>query len=379
MPIGGATYLAKGRPAGFEDFLVIDTDVHNNPPASALTAYMSQRWRDYASLVGWGRGASSASPVRLTARPNANRLDSVPPGGGMGGSDPDFARFQLLDEYGMDAAIISHIKGTTGRHPLDLQIERTRALNDYNAAEWLASDPRWFASINTLHTAPDWSAGEVHRVAGSSDRYVQVLMDTHLERPAGDPMYWPIYQAAVDRDLPVAIHVHGVSSLRSGVGEWTFYFEARTSLSSYAQGLVSSMIFNGVFDRFPTLKIVLIELQWSWAVPLAWRMDAAYETMREEVGHLQRKPSEYFRDHFWFTTQPAFDPEYPEQFDEVYGLFSKEGFGDRLMFSSDYPHWDMDSPFESLPRGLDPLVKRRILETNAHALYQLELPGRAAA
>lgn len=379
MVIDSATPLAPGRPPGFDGFQLIDTDVHNSPPVTAVLPYFSSRWRDYLSLVGGERGASPAAPIRLTARPNANRLDTIPPSGGIGGSDPDFARQQLLDEYGMSAAILSHIKGTTGRHPLELQIDRTRALNDYNDEVWLGSDPRWYGSINTLHADPVWSAQEIARVHDKGSRYVQVLMDTHLERPLGDPAYWPIYQAAEERGLPVAIHLHGVSSLRSGVGEWTFYFEARTALAAYAQGLVASMIFNGVFDRFPGLKVVLIELQWSWAVPFAWRMDSAFENLRSEVSHLTAKPSEYFSRHFWFTTQPAFDPEFPEQFDEVYGMFERHGFGDRLMFSSDYPHWDMDSPFESLPRGLAVDTKRRILETNAQSLYQLDLAPAGAA
>lgn len=369
--------LRATRPPGFEGYRVIDTDVHNNPGAAVLP-YLSPRWREHVELVG-ERGGTQATPVRLTARPNANRLDTVTPSGGMGGSDPDHARLQLLDEYGIDAAVISHIKTTTGRTPLGLQVDRARAINDYNSEVWLAADPRWFASINTMHTDPAWSAGEVARCHDRDPRYVQVLMDPHTERPAGDPMYWPIYAAAVERGLPVAFHIHGVSSLRSGVGETTFYFEARTSLSAFAQGVVASLIFNGVFERFPELRIVLIELQWSWAVPFAWRMDRAFDLMRDEVAHLTSKPSEQFARHFWFTSQPAFDPEYSEQFDEVYGMFERHGFTDRLMFSSDYPHWDMDSPFESLPKGLAPERRRRILETNAQGLYHLDLPAVGSA
>lgn len=364
--------LLTGRPPGYEGYRIVDTDVHNSP-GTALLPFLSERWREYLTLVGGERGATQATPLRLTARPNANRLDTVTPSGGIGGSDPDFARTQLLDEYGLSAAIISHIKATSGRHPLALQLDRIRALNDYNAAIWLAADPRWHASINTMHTDPAWSATEIARCHEKSTRYVQVLVEPHTERPAGDPMYWPIYQAAVERGLPVAFHVHGISNLRSGVGEQTFYFEARTALPAYAQGLVASLIFNGVFERFPDLKVVLIELQWSWAVPLAWRMDAAFELMRAEVAHLTAKPSEHFSRHFWFTTQPNFDPEHREQFEEVYDMFERHGFGDRLMFSSDYPHWDMDSPFESLPRGLAPDRKRRILESNAQDLYRLDL------
>lgn len=371
--------LPTRRPAGFEGFRLIDTDVHNVPSHADLLPYYSRRWSDYLTLVGGERGLSQATPTRLTARPHANRLDTVTPSGGIGGSDPYYARQQLLDEYGMSAAILSHIKGTSGRQPLELQVDRARALNDYNEEVWLASDPRWFASINTMHTDPVWSATEIARCHDKGPRFVQVLLDPHSERPAGDPMYWPIYQAAEERGLPLAFHVHGLTTLRTGLGEPTFYFEGRTSISTFAQSSVASLIFNGVFDRFPALKVVLVELQWSWAVPMAWRMDAAFDLMRDEISHLKAKPSEYFHRHFWFTTQPALDPEFPEQFDEAYEMFERHGFAERLMFSSDYPHWDMDSPFESLPAGLALDKKRRILETNAQSLYQLDFDAMATS
>ena len=44
---------------------------------------------------------------------------------------------------------------------------------------------------------------------------------------------------------------------------------------------------------------------------------------------------------------------------------------DRLLFASDYPHWDFDDPFRAFPAGLDPERRRQILSTNAKAVYRL--------
>jgi len=357
---------------GFEGIRPIDCDMHNQP-TSRLADFMTSRWRDYLQLVG-RRAYPQGTPLRLAARPMAQRMDTVPPGGGMGGSDPDFSRQQLLDEYGITAAVIGTINASCGNSPVGLQVEVARATNDYNREIWFAADPRWRSSINTMPTDPSWSAAEIARCHGLSSRYVQVYMDTHTERPAGDPMYWPIYEAAVEHGLPVAFHLNGLSGNHqsSGVGEYTFYYEVRTSLTAYAQPLVSSLIFEGVFDQFPALKVILVELEWTWVVPMIWRMDAAWRTMRAELPSLFREPSDYLREHFWFTTQPALDPEHPEQFYEAYSQFERNGFGDRLMFASDYPHWDMDSPFDSMPAGLPRATKERILAGNAAALYGLE-------
>ena len=57
--------------------------------------------------------------------------------------------------------------------------------------------------------------------------------------------------------------------------------------------------------------------------------------------HLKRAPSEYIKKHFWVTTQPMEETENPDHLIEVMNWIGM----DRIMFSSDYPHWDFDDPF----------------------------------
>lgn len=365
----------QARP-DFGGLQIIDCDVHTEP-GREFNEFLSQEWRQHLALVGL-RSTPRGTPLKLAAHPGAIRLDTTPPSGGSGGSDPGFAREQLLDEYGLAAAILSNIKTSSGNMPIGFRVDYARATNDYTMDVWAASDPRWLCSVSTMASDPAWSAAEIGRCARKSDRFVQVLLDPHLERPPGDPRYWPIYEAAAEHELPIAFHVSGRNGdrLSTGVGEQTFYFETRTSLSAYAKGLVSSLIFERVFDHFPTLRIALIELEWTWVVPFSWRLDSTWRVMMNEVPNLKRQPSEYLRDHFWFTTQPAFDPESADQRYEVHDQFEREGFGDRLMFSSDYPHWDMDSPFETTPIGWSRETKRKVLESNAAALYGLSFVNR---
>jgi len=132
---------------------------------------------------------------------------------------------------------------------------------------------------------------------------------------------------------------------------------------------IASLIAHGVFDRWPDLKIVVTEGGWSWVAPVAWRLDASWRVLREEVPHLQRKPSEYLREHFWFTTQPAEEPEDKRWHVPVVEQFESLGLENRLMYSSDYPHWDFDAPDQAVPKVFGEERRRRIMVDNAAALY----------
>ena len=70
-----------------------------------------------------------------------------------------------------------------------------------------------------------------------------------------------------------------------------------------------SLVIEGVPERFPRLKIVFIEGGFGWIPSTMWRMDQHFERFRDEVPHLKRRPSEYVREHFWFTTQPIDEPD----------------------------------------------------------------------
>jgi predicted TIM-barrel fold metal-dependent hydrolase len=75
----------------------------------------------------------------------------------------------------------------------------------------------------------------------------------------------------------------------------------------------------------------------------------------------------------WFTTQPIEEPVAPATQAAVLAQLQRLGLGDRLMFSSDYPHWDFDNPEAVLGRGLDPELRARILGATASELYGIPL------
>jgi predicted TIM-barrel fold metal-dependent hydrolase len=361
---------------------IIDADVHNAVPPNAMAAlgpYMSGRWRRYLEQFG---ARSLGEDVLIRARPHTSRSDAWAPDGGPPGSDPAFAAAQLLDRHGIHAAVLNNMSGNWqpfigGNQPAELSVELMRALNEWAQGAWLAADPRWYSSICVPFETPDAAAAEIERRRSGSDaeRWVQVLLADRLQMPAGNSRYWPILEAAAHHGLPIAFHPGGRGmNPVTGCGWPSFYYEDHVGYPQAALSHLASLIFEGAFDRWPELKVVVVEGGYSWAVPFAWRLDSCWRLLRDEVPHLERAPSEYVRERVWFTTQPIEEPVAPATLPAVLAQLERAGLGDRLMFSSDYPHWDFDNPDVVLPKSLGEERRARVFAQTAAALYGIALP-----
>jgi len=360
---------------------VVDVDVHPTVHVTdrAITERLSRRWVDHLELIGLRNTSTEASIV--PQRKFTHRLDAIDPSG-RPAVIPGFTRKQLIEEYDMsgvvlgDASALNLTKGNTN-FPAQLGVELCRAYNDAHRDVWLADDPRFYSSINVLVEDPAEAVKEIARCREGEfgDRFVQVLIEPRSEYAIGHPKYWPIFEACEAYGLPLGFHTSPGRRM-TACGTVNFYFEWHTGFPLRNYTLASSLIFEGAFDRFPGLRIALIEQAWSWAVPFMWRLDHSWKMLRAEVPHLERRPSEYLAEHFWFATQPMEEPEHLEEFAPLLEMFH-EGFGtDKLMFSSDYPHWDSDSPYEAVPAYLPEATRRRILGENAAELYRIPLlPG----
>ena len=211
-------------------------------------------------------------------------------------------------------------------------------------------------------------AAEIERAA-SDPRFVQVLLNIRTRDPLGKRKYWRLYEAACEHGLPVAIHVGGMGgNMITASGLPSYYIEEHAGFAQAYQAQVASLVFEGVFEEFPRLRIVLQEGGFAWIPALGWRMDRAWELLHEEVPHLSRPPSQYLRRHFWYTTQPI---EEPNREADLAWVLDQMDLGSHLLFSTDYPHWDFDAPGEALPASLGEGPQRRVYSQNARALYGL--------
>lgn len=322
---------------------VVDCDCHNDwHSADVLLPYLEGWWKD-CYLRGEHTGPPGAFPhsARPWFHPEDFRRADIKP------TDEEshytLMRDKHLDISGVDVAILTGeeaLETSTLANP-HYAMALARAANNWMAEEWLPKDDRFYGSIIIAPQDPTLAAKEIYRL-GEHPRFVQVLASHGATHPYGDPYYHPIYQACQDVGLPFSMHLGGNGGINTSTfagGIPRYFVEAHTLLTQLAQTHFVSMIMNGVFEKFPALKFIIIECGISWVPTLLWRLDSEWKALRKETPWVKRPPTEYFLEHIRLSTQPMDDPPKREY---LWNLLEAMDGKNTLMFASDYPHWDQD-------------------------------------
>jgi hypothetical protein len=363
------------QPATTSKLAIADGDIHPRPAgvgiggvSAALYPFMSKQWVEHVKAFGityrqpWEKG--SAYPK---GQPQAARRDAWTPSGGSPGSDLAFMQQQHLDPNNVALGILNPLTSGQGAQNPDLSLAVCHATNEWQKAEWTSQDRRLKASVVIPYEDTVASVREIELRANDAD-FAQVFLLSKTNEPLGQRRYWPIYEAAAATGMPVGIHAFGNGGWPNTTGGWgSYYIEEMVGHSMAQQAVLTSLILEGVFERIPSLKVVLIEGGLAWAASLGWRLDAQWKKLKQELPHLKRAPSEYIRSNVWFTTQPIEEPEPRTQLAEV---FDWVGW-DRILFATDYPHWDYDDPAQALPMKMTDEQRRGIFQDNAKRVYRV--------
>jgi len=353
---------------------MIDCDVHNRwRRAREFLPYLDPYHRDFL-VRGQGGGDNLPSATRPWLHPeNYLRTDAAPADGGFPGTDYELMKEQLLDRYGVDYAILTgEAYDLSTIANVRYAAALARAYNDWLVDTWLALDPRLKGSMVVAPQDPAAAADEIRRVGERPD-IVQVLVSSASQRPYGDPFYHPIWDAAAEIGLPVAVHLGGTAGVNAtpfACGPPTYYIEFRALLCQAGMTHVTSLIAQGVFERFPGFRVVFVELGATWLPYLLWKLDTDWRALRKETPWLMRLPSEYAREHIRLTTQPL---EEPDDVEKLWAVLDAMHGREILMFATDYPHWDFDDPvLVKIPREW----RDDVMDGNARTFYGL--PARVA-
>ncbi|WP_180899994.1 amidohydrolase family protein [Martelella soudanensis] len=348
---------------------IVDCDIH---PAmtdrSELARFLPLRWREH--VRDWGM-RSGGPFMGMLQYPRLNhggmRQDAYPPEGGPPASSLLFLQEQLLDELNIEFGLLQALNPGPSLQNLELSAAVCSAVNDWQVDKWLADEPRLKGGISIAQEDGDAAIREIEARVGDK-RFAQLQFVPRSLEPAGRKRYWPIYEIAEAHDLPIAVHPAATGwHANTGAGWSSFYVEEHYAFSHSVQTVLISMIFEGVFERFPKLKLVLVEGGFAWLPSLMWRMDREWARMRGEVPHVKLRPSDYIRRNVWVTTQPIEEPPNVRHMNHLLDWIGP----DRLMFSTDYPHWDFDHPDRAFRVGMSDEAKRGILRDNAVSVYNL--------
>ena len=358
----------RGAPAGAVT-AIADCDIH---PARRsmrdLYPYLSKRWQEHLETYGGhAYQGMMEGPPYPKAQPNASRRDAYPPEGGVQGSSLSFMQKQHLDPNNVVLGVLNPLNTGQGLRNQDLSAALATAVNDWQVAEWTSKEPRLKASIVIANEDGSAAAAEIRKRAGDPN-FIQVLLLSRNVEPLGQRRYWPIYEAAQEVGLPIGVHAFGFGGNPITASGWpSYYIEEMVGHSQCQQTALASLVLEGVFARFPKLKMIMVEAGFGWAPSLSWRLDRVWQRLRSEVPHVSRPPSEYIKDHIWWTTQPMEDPE---RRDHLFQTIDWIGW-DELLFATDYPHWDFDEPMRVLPAGVSDADRAAFYLGNAKKLYGL--------
>jgi uncharacterized protein len=344
---------------------LIDCDVHPIVPSiTTLEPYLDDHWREVIATSQFSGPTDQAHPPNLATsmRDDLEPVDGEPPG------TLASVREQVLEPLQVEAAILSCDYGVESVRNPDAAAALATAANDWQIAEWLDREPRLRASITVPSQQPAMAVREIERVAGHPG-FVAVYLPVRSAIPYGNRMWWPLFEAAVQHDLVVELHFGGASGFPPTASGWpTSWLEEYVDMASAFQSQLTSLISEGTFDRFPDLRIALIESGFAWLPAFLWRFDKGWRGLRREIPWTRRAPSEYVRDHVRVSLQPVDGPLDPG---ELLTLMDQLKSEELLMFSTDYPHRHTSEGLEAVPDGLPEEVAAKLLAETARTHYRL--------
>lgn len=276
----------------------------------------------------------------------------------------------VMDDFGIEKVILlgnqvitfDQIQGEDRRQEI-----YANAYVDYMLDQMTDPANGIYATAPLPTNDPEAAANLIDRVGNTDGIVAGCFITSGVEPPLGNRRYEPIYEAAQRAGLPLIFH-----GGTGGIDD--FYVQGFSRrLSVHALGFLwantaqlTSILVQGIPEKFPDIDFVFQEAGIFWIPSLMYRLDSEYLRRPHQAPLLEKQPSAYMQE-MYYGTQPLDQPPQQKYFEYIIEML---GGAERLMYASDYPHEDYDTPnsITDLP-FLSGNEKERILGRNAEEVF----------
>ena len=278
--------------------------------------------------------------------------------------------YRWMDAMGVDVACMfpTPMLNIVTCPRIEVEVALARAYNRWLCDNIIANEHRLKSMLYLPFNDPVACVDIVDKFADREGVIGFMIVATHY-RSVHDNVYMKLYSMLQERNLPLAFHAAytwgdnllGLANRFMAVHALGFTWHNMLHMTNW--------LVNGMPERFPRLKLLWIESGLAWVPFLMQRLDNEFMMRSSDAPLLKRKPSDYMREMF-YTSQPMEMVDNVEALEVTFKMVNAQA---QLLYSSDYPHWDMDLPrtIYDLP-FLDEKAKRDILGGNAQRLFNLE-------
>lgn len=285
-------------------------------------------------------------------------------------------RVQRLDKENLRAAIIYpsiDLSWETECEDVDYAQAMTRAYNRW-IVDWCSESRGRLIPVAHLSLGdPAAAAAELERAVKAGHKGGWVVQFTMSRKPHAHPDHDILFAKAQELDVPLGLHVSLEPQWawpgrydREYVRKQTFFLNV-TASDALRHALTSFMQY-GTFDKFPRLKIVLLEVGAGWIGYWLDRMDAVYDSVMGRGVPLKEKPSYYFKRNVWISADP--DEHSLPAMMQLCGE-------DRFFWASDFPHPDHTGNYieelEECAEKLTLSARQKLLGDNVLNTYNCQL------
>ena len=287
--------------------MIIDCDRHVGVHQfSDIFPHMSLSWQKHFERIEFvGVTAEASNHIWVSERWNAPIVNLSPPA-------PDGNEYLLVPHQPLA------VNGWADKVASKIFLS---AFNSYGEEHWASEHNKLALVVSPAD--PVWSAEEIRRRVGANPNIGAIALPLSPTLLGSFALH-PIYEAAAEVALPILLHYSGVEGKYLGApplsgGLHHSAFSRLTLMPHLAETNITSLVFEGIPERYPTVRFIFAGFGFTWLPSLMWRMDREWRTFRHDLPWVKHPPSTYLTDRVWHTSFPIAEAVITGEWERSFG------------------------------------------------------------